>query len=84
MVKDTEVTRVVFRKFKEGDVIALFPEMDEGRGMIGSYLLVGQHGSASPSIVNDTKLATPEEYKEIKDELEKAFGYNLDVRKKLN
>jgi hypothetical protein len=30
--KDTEQTRVIFRKFKDGDVIALFPELSERGG----------------------------------------------------
>ena len=29
--------KVIFRKFPEGDVIALFPEQNEGRGTINSY-----------------------------------------------
>lgn len=82
-IETTETTRVVFRKFPDGEVIALFPEIVEGVGMISSYLLVGQHGAASTSIVYSTKPASRDEYSKIKEELENHCGYNLDVRKRL-
>lgn len=68
-------TRVVFRAFGNGEIIALFPHIKERGGFIESYMHIGQHGSASPAIVYDTKPATPEQYKELLNELI-CVGYN--------
>lgn len=77
------MTKVVFRKFKEGDIIALFPEIEEGFGRTMSYQHLGQHGSAYYwRVINITTSATPEEYKPLYDELV-SIGYNdLTVIKK--
>lgn len=75
-------TRVVFRKFKDGQIIALFPDSYKD-GMIDTYMHIGQHSLGDPRIVDNTKLATSDEYYELKKELER-IGYNLVVRKKLN
>ena len=78
------MTEVQFRKFKEGDVIAVFPyEMWNKSGDVTSYMHVGQHGSASWDINNFTKAATPEEYADLKAELER-IGYELKVIKRRN
>lgn len=76
-------TRVIFRVFSNGEVIALFPHIDEGNGYIMSYMHIGQHGGASPLIVNDTKPATPEQYKELFEELQ-GIGYNSTTGKRLS
>lgn len=76
-------TRVIFRVFSDGEVIALFPHIDEGNGNILSYMHIGQHGGASPLIVHDTKPATPEQYKELFAELQ-GIGYNLTTGKRLS
>jgi hypothetical protein len=52
--EDDETTVVVFRRFPEadgGDVIALFPRIPEGPGLIASYQHVGQHGAASRTLL---------------------------------
>ena len=69
--------KVIYRKFKEGDIIALFPQIaDKVNGWsCVSYMHTGQHSGANPDIVYSTKLATPEEYAELHAELEK-IGYN--------
>lgn len=78
------LTRVIFRKFRDGEIIALFPDMDEGRGMIGSYMHIGQHDAADRLIVVDkTKPAKPKEYAELKAELQR-IGYRLTVRKRMS
>lgn len=71
------MTKVIFRKLKCGDVIALFPQEPATRDgwECMSYMHVGQHGSADPSIVNDTKPAMPYEYADLYNEL-KNIGYN--------
>jgi hypothetical protein len=67
--------KVIFRKFPEGDVIALFPEQDEDRGTINSYMTVGQHSEASKSLIDELEPASPEEYADLMSELKK-IGYN--------
>lgn len=87
MERDTHKTVVVFRKFRNGEVIALFPELPH---MIGnwdycsSYMHVGQHGAASPHGLtwNHTSLAKPDEYAALQTELE-SIGYNLTVRQRV-
>jgi len=81
MKKDTIKTKVIFRKFSDGQIIALFPEMPEGY-LIGSYMHVGQHSPASKGIVQTTKLASPEEYEDLFNELE-SIGYDLQIVKKI-
>ena len=85
MEKDKHKTKVVFRVWKgefEGDVIALFPDIDEGHGSCSSYMHVGQHAPASYyHMITRTRPAKPAEYASLKRELEN-IGYNLDVRKK--
>ena len=80
------MTKVIFRKFDNGEIIALFPQepatYDGWECM--SYMHVGQHGSADPFIAKDTKPATPYEYAALYNEL-KSIGYNdLIVCKRFN
>ena len=75
-------TKVIFRKFREGDIIALFPTMagdcDNG-ATCNSYQHIGQHGSASPLLVQaHTVAAKPGEYADLLREL-KRIGY-ADLR----
>jgi len=81
-------TLVIFRKFRDGgDIVALFPEMEEGQNLCNSYQHVGQHGSASyawlvggPNRI--TVPAKPGEYADLLAELE-SIGYtNLKIMKK--
>lgn len=78
------MTKVIFRKFRDGSVIALFPNIPwDNNGNIASYMHVGQHGGASPLIVADTKLAEKDEYAPLLREL-KSLGYsNLKICKKI-
>lgn len=47
-----------------------------------SYMHIGQHGDADyQGVVSSTKLAKPEEYADLKKELE-SIGYDLLVRQK--
>ena len=90
----TEKTTVIFRLFKPskckdpynpnyskgGEVIALFPyEIADKHGNIVSYMHIGQHGVSSPLLIADTVPAKPEEYADLKKELE-SIGYVLDVK----
>ena len=85
MNKDEDITRVVFRKWKNGDIIALFPDIcndvNNNPDICLSYEHIGQHGSADYGIVAITKLATKDEYMPLFVELE-SLGYNLKVCKR--
>ena len=80
--KDTDITKVVFRKFKDGeDIIALFPEEyeDAEHKFVVSYMHMGQHSGADyKGMIEDTTPATPAEYKELYNELVE-LGYNLQI-----
>lgn len=75
-------TRVVFRAFSDGEIIALFPDESTHGGFIGSYMHEGQHGDASRGLVNNTKPASAEQYAPLFAELHK-IGYCLEVVQKL-
>ena len=78
------MTKVIFRKFKDGDVIAVFPEVSYNYVHIMSYQHDGQHGDCVPWIAQFTKLAKPEEYAPLLAEL-KAIGYtDLQICKRIN
>ena len=83
MEKDKYITEVIFRKFNDGEILALFPyDIFNHRGGVTSYVHVGQHGEADyRHCVNRTNLATEQEYKDLKEELE-SIGYNLKAVKK--
>ena len=77
-------TAVVFRKFKEGDIIALFPyEIDSGT-CIMSYQHMGQHSGADyDSVIKCTKQAKQKEYRDLYTELV-GIGYDLEIIKRQN
>jgi hypothetical protein len=70
---------VHFRVFPDGDVIALFPNDRVGRGQINSYQRLGQHGGASPALIEELRKASRAEYAPLLAEL-KNIGYCLRVR----
>lgn len=80
MTKDKHTTVMIFKKFPEGDVIALMPEdsHQDGRGqtLITSYMRIGQHGGASPELIQDLEDASKQERKSLKQEL-KSLGYKI-------
>ena len=87
MKRDKEKTVVIFRKWKgkaeHGDIIALFPDIDDGDGYCSSFEHVGQHGGASYcGVIRQTTPATPAEYADLKRELERSYGYNLTIMKR--
>ena len=82
---DSKKTKVIFRTFKDGEVIAIFPEENGTNApwTCSSYMHIGQHSSCNPcALIKDTRLSTPEEYNDLKNELEKIVGYNLEVIKR--
>ena len=82
---ETYKIKVIFRKYKEGDIIALFPYEPEFNYKIGCYQHIGQHGIADyDHVLEQTKLATFEEYKDLKKELEVCFEYEIETIKRVN
>lgn len=58
-----DVERVIFRKYPDGEVIALFPDIPDSPGYCLSYMHIGQHGGADfNGVMADTKPATPKDY----------------------
>lgn len=78
--QDKEETIVIFRAYKDsGEVIALFPEHDEGRGLVSSYAHIGQHGAADYAhCIAITRPAEEHEYEDLASELE-GLGYRLRI-----
>lgn len=73
---------VHFRKFPDGEVIALFPHVPWSlrKDDIMSYIHVGQHGGADRSLIDELDPASKEEYTPLQAELERApYHYNLEV-----
>lgn len=88
------LTRVVFRKWKKNDgswgsdgIIALFPldhcDLDN-EALCNSFEHVGQHGGADyDGVIRQTVPATPEEYADLKREIESPpYNYKLRVCKR--
>lgn len=73
----SQLVEVVFLKFHEGDIIAMFPKQLEKIGC-DSYQHQGQHGSASLELLDELTPATDEEYESLYNELSRQ-GYNLKV-----
>lgn len=86
---DTDETPIVFRKSRrkepEGraaEVTAVFPcEPADYQGQLMTcYAHIGQHGGCDLGWYNQTRAAKPEEYADLKRELESApYGYRLKV-----
>ena len=84
MKKQKETVQVIFRRFKDGEILALFPyESTSGCDLVMSYQHIGQHSGADPLLVHDTNPATPEQYANLKRELE-GIGYSLEVKQRIN
>jgi len=78
-------TKVLFRYWK-GSVIALFPELAATNDPLycSRYLHVGQHGAAWPAlVVRQSRPALPEEYRDLRLELESRHEYELEVVQKV-
>jgi hypothetical protein len=84
MKTDAPATLTIFRKFHDGEVVALFPYLPHDANGIYcvSYLHIGQHGAADTSITRTTKPATPSEYAPLARELE-SIGYVPQIRQRI-
>lgn len=82
---DTDKVVVLFRKYPEGDILAIFPEIPADRFGYECtvYQHLGQHGGGDcQGMMQATKPAKPSEYKALKRELE-SIGYELEVRERI-
>ena len=77
---DKSFTRVFFKKFSDGDVIAFLMDNEVNPSRIDSYMHIGQHSEASEDFPASLKGCTKEEYAPLKKELE-SIGYFLKVVK---
>ena len=85
-------TRVVFKMAKpeegqyssKNDCVAFLLDCPTSAGIhIMSYMHVGQHSEAYAGFYYDCWTCTPDEYADLKEELE-SIGYELTVLKKCN
>ena len=65
--------KVIFRKDKEGNVIAFLPELRVNHGNIASYMHIGQHGEADYLFYKETKKADETEYNPLLEELKRIY-----------
>ena len=78
------MTKVIFRKEKDGGILAVFPIYWDYRYNLMCYAHIGQHGGCSLEYYReDTKPAKSEDYAPLLEEL-RAIGYDdLQVCKRL-
>jgi hypothetical protein len=79
-----EKDKVIFRKYRNGDIIALFPRIpaDIHGNLCLSYMHIGQHGAAQlQDVIDDSVYALPKEYAALANEL-RYLKYVLDIKKR--
>jgi hypothetical protein len=69
--------RVIFRVIR-GEVNAFMPDAEANPGNILCYAHMGQHSEASYDYYREGRPAKPEEYRDLKSELER-IGYKVIV-----
>jgi len=72
-------TIVQFFVEPDGTILAYFPHMKHNGNQMTCYAHVGQHSACSPEYVKELTLATPEQYADLKAELE-SIGYELTIK----
>ena len=86
MKKDTYKTDVIFRRYLDGQIIALFPhEIADFHGNVTSYQHIGQHSGADYSgVLMCTKPCRSKyDFIALYDELT-SIGYDLNVIQRRN
>ena len=89
MQDDVFKTKVVFKMVPEAPgcsraCIAFLLDVPTSAGIhIMTYMHVGQHSEAYTGFYYELKPATPDEYADLKEELE-STGYELEILKKCN
>jgi hypothetical protein len=61
------------------EVLAVFSDTYEKSGFLMCYAHLGQHSYAHTDYLKSLNLATEEQYKSLKEELENIVGYNLQI-----
>jgi hypothetical protein len=83
-----EVTKVQFlvneKDPENPDLFAYFPDNIHNGEYRDCYSHIGQHSSCHPEYAEESRPATPEEYADLKAELENQIGYELDVINQAN
>lgn len=82
-------TKVVFlvneRPGEEDDLFAFFPDENyfhDSELTKMSYSHIGQHSACVVEYAKESRLATPEEYSELYDELTNLIEYDLEITDK--
>ena len=76
--------KVIFRKTKEGEIIAFLPEVLCYHGNIMSYMHIGQHSEASLEYYHNTEKASENEYTELLTELTEIYNdQTLEIKQRL-
>lgn len=80
--KDKQPTVVLFRKYKGGEVVALFPYIPfDNKGHVSCYSHIGQHSAADyEGVIEETLPAKISEYLILLKELKKAEYTNLKIQ----
>lgn len=82
MVDERARTRVIFRRYKAGDVVAILLDVPANLGYVTCYAHVGQHDEGHYfRVMGDTRPATAAEYAALARELD-GRGYDLVLRKR--
>jgi len=77
-----QLTQVIFRKFKDGTLVAVFPyDIYNHTGTVWCYHPVGQHAQCDyGAVMANSSPATEAEYSRLKKELEnRPYNYKLVV-----
>ena len=77
MENNEEPTKVMFL-VNNNELFAYFPEEIHNGEYRTGYSHIGQHSAVHPEYAEESREATPEEYQDLKNELE-GIGYNLDI-----
>lgn len=82
----TATTKVVFRRFPDGEIIALFPEFtNKFNRTVTDYMHIGQHGESDYNfVIGATKPAKESEYTELLEELRGIYKGVIKVIKRAN
>ena len=77
--------KVIFRKDREGNIIAFLPELRVNRGNIMSYMHTGQHSEASYEFYLTTRKANKNEYTDLFAALRNIYDdCELVLKQKIN
>jgi len=82
MKKEFNMDRIIYKITPDGDPIAFLLDIPCYGATIMSYMHVGQHGEASYEYYWECRNATPEEYKELDEEM-RSIGYEPLILKRL-